>query len=127
MVKVCLLNSATNVVENIIEVDDINNVPDFAIGEGQVVAPNHDAEIGDIWNGSSYTLSEHRQPMSEEQRWKDIRRNRNFLLAETDWMASGDRTISTEWANYRQALRDLPQTYTDSIEAINNFPQKPSS
>lgn len=32
---------------------------------------------------------------------------RAALLAETDWMALSDRTLSPEWATYRQALRDI--------------------
>ena len=33
---------------------------------------------------------------------------RNELLAETDWMATADVTMSDAWKTYRQALRDLP-------------------
>ena len=36
------------------------------------------------------------------------RAKRNKLLADTDWRASSDLTLSTEWATYRQALRDVP-------------------
>lgn len=38
-----------------------------------------------------------------------IREKRNDLLQETDWMALTDNTLTTEWAAYRQLLRDLPQ------------------
>ena len=34
--KVCILNSTTNVVENVVEVEDISNIPSFVTGEGQV-------------------------------------------------------------------------------------------
>ena len=54
--KICILNSTTNVVENICEVEDINNVPSFLIGEGQVLATDHTGEMNDIWNGSSYEI-----------------------------------------------------------------------
>ena len=54
MAKVCILNSSTNVVENICEVDDVNSVPDFLIGAGQSLATDHTGNIGDTWNGSSY-------------------------------------------------------------------------
>ena len=39
---------------------------------------------------------------------KQIRNERNLKLAETDWRASSDLTLSTEWSTYRQALRDVP-------------------
>lgn len=37
-----------------------------------------------------------------------VREERDAKLAATDWRASSDLTLSTEWANYRQALRDIP-------------------
>ena len=37
-----------------------------------------------------------------------VREERDEKLAATDWRASVDLTLSTEWANYRQALRDVP-------------------
>lgn len=36
-----------------------------------------------------------------------VRDQRNILLAATDWMALSDNTMTTEWASYRQALRDI--------------------
>jgi hypothetical protein len=38
-----------------------------------------------------------------------VRDKRNALLAETDWWAVTDRTMSAEETAYRQALRDVPQ------------------
>lgn len=38
---------------------------------------------------------------------KEIRNQRNRLLSDTDWMALSDNTMSSEWASYRQALRDI--------------------
>ena len=35
------------------------------------------------------------------------RNRRDSLLAETDWMALSDVTMSTEMTTYRQALRDI--------------------
>lgn len=37
-----------------------------------------------------------------------VRAERDEKLAATDWRASSDLTLSTEWATYRQALRDIP-------------------
>ena len=39
-----------------------------------------------------------------------IRAERNRLLQETDWMALSDSTLTPEWASYRTALRNLPQS-----------------
>jgi hypothetical protein len=38
----------------------------------------------------------------------DTRNQRDRLLSETDWMALSDSpAITTDWATYRQALRDI--------------------
>lgn len=52
-----------------------------------------------------------------------VRRHRNKLLAETDWMANSDVTMTTEMANYRQALRDITNTYTSLNTVV--WPTKP--
>jgi|DEB0MinimDraft_6_1074348.scaffolds.fasta_scaffold06971_2 hypothetical protein len=36
------------------------------------------------------------------------RERRNSLLAETDWRFRSDLTVSQEWIDYCQALRDVP-------------------
>ena len=61
------------------------------------------------------------------RRMVDLRRQRDILLAETDYMALGDVTLSDAWATYRQALRDITDT-TPSDDALSNitFPTKPS-
>ena len=53
-----------------------------------------------------------------------LRGYRNGLLAETDWMANSDVTISDEWKTYRQALRDITNTYKNEREVV--WPTKPS-
>jgi hypothetical protein len=39
---------------------------------------------------------------------KDVRNQRDGLLAATDWMALSDVTMSDTMTAYRQALRDIP-------------------
>ncbi len=52
-----------------------------------------------------------------------LRENRNALLAETDWMANSDVTMSDGWKKYRQDLRDLPANTKDP--ANPTWPTKP--
>ena len=121
--KVCILNASTNVVEDMFEVLDINNVPSFLIKEGQVLATDHTGELGDTWNGSSYDDS-HRIPViTDEERWEQVREIRNQLLAETDWTANSDVTMTEEMRAYRQELRDIPETQTDPLNIV--YPDKP--
>lgn len=62
---------------------------------------------------------------SVESLLHDLRSERNRLLAETDYFALSDVTMSDEMAAYRQALRDLPANTTDPANPV--FPEKPAS
>ena len=46
--------------------------------------------------------------------WSDLRSERDTKLAQSDWRAAGDLTISDEWKAYRKKLRDLPGTLNDT-------------
>tara|TARA_E500000331_G_scaffold326514_1_gene344691 strand:- start:4511 stop:5038 length:528 start_codon:yes stop_codon:yes gene_type:complete len=69
-------------------------------------------------------------PVDYTEAWtKGLRETRDKKLAESDWTQSAiDSTLSsdkkTEWATYRQALRDLPANTTDL--ANPPWPTKPS-
>ena len=56
----------------------------------------------------------------------DLRRKRDLFLAETDWYALTDVTMSEDMTTYRQALRDLPSglSTVEEVEAVT-FPTKP--
>ena len=61
------------------------------------------------------------------RRMTELRRQRDMILAETDWMANSDVTMSDAWKTYRQALRDITsQTPTDDRLSNITFPTKPS-
>jgi len=73
------------------------------------------------------TLLQSREPM------RLLRIERDRLLAETDWMGNSDVTMSSDWATYRQALRDLPANSTPTLNSDGGldmssvtFPTKPS-
>ena len=56
---------------------------------------------------------------------KLLREVRNTKLAETDWTQSRDVTLTNDadWATYRQALRDITDTYSDLDSVV--WPTKP--
>ena len=56
--------------------------------------------------------------------FKVLRRDRNRLLAETDYLALVDATLTDEMRAYRQALRDLPDNTEDPTNPV--WPTKPS-
>ncbi len=55
-----------------------------------------------------------------------LRATRNQLLKECDWTQIADCTIpkKTEWATYRQTLRDFPSTVSDARVSID-WPHNP--
>ena len=90
-----------------------------------------------IVNGVSVDLTadEIAARQAEEKEWTDdalaraqarLRRRRNSLLAETDFYALSDVTMSSDMQTYRQNLRDLPSG-KDTVEKCDNvtWPTKP--
>ena len=82
-----------------------------------------------------FTAEEEAARDAEEQAWENgafdraiakLRIDRNRKLAETDFYALSDVTMSEEMTTYRQDLRDLPSGLT-TVEEVNNvtFPTKP--
>ena len=57
-----------------------------------------------------------------------LRKKRNRLLAETDYLALSDNTLSDDMKKYRQDLRDLT-TGLDTVEKVNSvtWPTKPGA
>ena len=61
-----------------------------------------------------------------DRKMQDIRQQRNRLLADTDYLALSDNTLSAEMTTYRQELRDITEGVT-TLEQANavTFPTKP--
>ncbi len=61
-------------------------------------------------------------------RVSQMRMFRDSLLAQSDWTQMADSPLTTqkktEWATYRQALRDFPASWTSADTA--DFPDPPS-
>ena len=55
----------------------------------------------------------------------NMRAHRDRLLVGSDWTQVADAPVDREaWASYRQALRDLPATWTPAETA--DFPDPPA-
>jgi hypothetical protein len=67
------------------------------------------------WNNSAF-----------DRAMEDLRAKRNKLLADTDYLALSDNTMSAEMITYRQALRDITEGLTTvaDVEAVT-FPTIP--
>ena len=82
-----------------------------------------------------FTAEEETARDAEEKAWADgalaraqarLRRERNQKLAETDFYALSDMTMSDDMKTYRQNLRDLPDG-KDTVDKCDNvtWPTKP--
>ena len=109
--RVCLLNSITKEVINVVSLNspaEHNPIP------GVEIAPQHDGNIGWIWNGSGWT--DPSDPgITEEQLTEQIRKKRNKALKRVidNMNAVRWETLTQqqkdEYIVYRQALLDIPQ------------------
>ena len=86
-------------------------------------------------NKVQFTAEEETARDAEEKAWADgalaraqanLRARRNRLLAETDFYALSDVTMSDDMKTYRQELRDLPSG-KDTVAKCEGatFPTKP--
>ena len=69
------------------------------------------------------TVAAKRDELIAAQPMKDLRAERDRRLAETDWWAVADRTMTAEQTAYRQALRDITNSYTSLYDVV--WPTKP--
>ena len=78
------------------------------------------------------TADEIAERQAEEKAWADgavernlaaLRKERNRRIAETDWWASSDLTMTQAQTDYRQALRDITKSAT-SLDDVT-WPTKP--
>jgi hypothetical protein len=63
--------------------------------------------------------------LEADQPWKELRKQRNLLIAETDYLALSDATLTDDMKTYRQTLRDLPANTTDPANPV--WPTKPGA
>lgn len=79
-----------------------------------------DVKVG--WNYDGSTFTDPNVKTSEEL-LNELRNERNHMLKATDYLALSDNTLTVEMAAYRQALRDITDTYTSLDDVI--WPIKP--
>ena len=67
-----------------------------------------------------------KNPVVIQEEWVVFRNKRDRLLAETDYLALKDISLSNDMKAYRKALRDLPATLNNTtvLQTIT-WPTKP--
>jgi hypothetical protein len=97
-----------------------NKIPNDQRMQTKHVIVNSEHE-GIITRPSDDQIKHKVQELQNAEPMKVLRRERNLKLAQTDWRASSDLTLSSEWSTYRQALRDLPSTATPKLDDDGNL------
>lgn len=99
------------------------------------LAPNaewttHGETVDDIvWHDTNITrptddvINAKITELTNAQPLNDLRIVRNNKIAETDWWASSDLSMTQEQIDYRQALRDITNTYQTLDTVV--WPTKP--
>ena len=88
---------------------------------GSAVESSNPSDWGTTWSAVSAKQTE----LTNAEPMKLLREERDRRLAETDWMAGSDLTMSSAWTTYRQALRDVPAQ--DGVTGLDDvtWPTKP--
>jgi hypothetical protein len=96
---------------------------------GSPIESSDPSDFGTTWKA----VSDKKTELINAEPMRLLRLERNRLLAETDWMASSDLTLASNWKTYRQQLRDLPSSASPKLTSGGlldlssvTFPTKPS-
>jgi hypothetical protein len=93
-----------------------------ADSNGSAIESNNPDDWGTTWSA----VSAKKDALVAAEPMRLLRAERDRRLAETDWMANSDVTMSSAWTTYRQALRDAPaQSGVTGLDDVT-WPTKPS-
>jgi len=88
-------------------------------GNGTAIESSDPANWGTTWAA----VVAKRDELIAAQPLKALREERDRLITATDWWAGSDHTMTAEQTAYRQALRDITDTYTSLDDVV--WPTKP--
>ena len=86
---------------------------------GSAIESDNASDWGVTWD----EVNEKLQDLTAAEPMKELRAERDKLIAATDWWASSDLTMTDAQTAYRQALRDITEDY-DSLDDVV-WPTKP--
>ena len=84
----------------------------FFVPSGATVINSPQPTSAHKWEDNNWVFKGFTQQVVDEK----FRFERNILLAETDWWANSDLTMTQEQKDYRKALRDLPSTASPELD-----------
>tara|TARA_R100001082_G_scaffold21963_1_gene10561 strand:+ start:335 stop:748 length:414 start_codon:yes stop_codon:yes gene_type:complete len=96
---------------------------------GSAIESSDPKDFGTTWKA----VSDKKKALEDAEPMRLLRLERNKRLIQTDWMASSDLTLASNWKTYRQQLRDLPSSASPKLSSDGSldmssvtFPTKPS-
>ena len=100
-----------------------------ATADGSAIESDDTSKWGVTWKQVSDKMAE----IDAAAPMKELRRQRDAKLAETDWTALSDVTLADNMKTYRQQLRDLPASADGKAASLASdgslenvkWPQKP--
>jgi len=129
----------SNKVTNIVEWDGDTETWTPPTGSTMVAigVTDYGVDIGQDYDGTKIVVLPEPDLRTVSESYTQLRIKRNQKLAASDWSqfpdSPLDSTKKTEWATYRQALRDLPANVNDSnvkdiafTASHSSWPTKPS-
>ena len=91
---------------------------------------NIEGKLGQFTNAEETALTAKKKEWTDgaaARAWEALRVERDNKIAESDWRANSDVTMSDAWKTYRQSLRDLPSTLNDTtVQETITWPEEPS-
>ena len=90
-----------------------------ADANGTAIESDNPADWGTTWA----EVSAKKDELVAAEPLRQLRAERNRRIAETDWWASSDLTMTAEQTAYRQALRDITNSYSSLDDVV--WPTKP--
>ena len=110
--------SEAKTADTLKKVDDDGNVSFVPICEGNI----------DYEEYLEWAKTNTANAVDSSLTWDDIRLKRDTLLMSTDWTMISDTSVDqVAWKTYRQALRDIPETYKDKEACEVVWPTQPST
>jgi len=86
---------------------------------GSAIESDNATDWGVTWDEVNKKL----QDLTSAEPMKELRAERDKLIAATDWWASSDLTMTDAQKSYRQSLRDITEDYS-SLDDVK-WPTKP--
>ena len=86
---------------------------------GSAIESDNASDWGVTWD----EVNEKLQDLTAAEPMKELRAERDRLIAVTDWWAGSDHTMTDAQKSYRQSLRDITEDYS-SLDDVK-WPTKP--